>query len=126
MSNDLSSPSRRTLLQSIAIAGIAATLSRLGAISPAVAAANRLTFGTVGGTYLDTIKKVYVEEPGFARDNDVDIIWDARQGSTLLAKLMSSCGRPVYDTLQATPDYAAKASMSGCIVPYDRKLVTNL
>jgi spermidine/putrescine-binding protein len=49
-----------------------------------------------------------------------------QQGSTLLAKLMSSCGSPIYDTLQASPDYAAKASVSGCILPYDKKIVTNI
>ena len=77
MSTLVSTPaSRRVLLQSVAIAGVAATLARLGAIPPAVAAANRLTFGTVGGAYLDTIKKIYIEEPGFAKANDVDIVWD--------------------------------------------------
>jgi spermidine/putrescine-binding protein len=100
-------------------------MARLG-VTPASAAANRLTFGTVGGAYLETIKKIYVEEPGFAKAHDVDIVWDVQQGSTLLAKLMSSCGAPIYDTLQASPDYAAKASVSGCIQPYDPKVVTNL
>ncbi|HEX6961435.1 MAG TPA: hypothetical protein VF175_06175, partial [Lacipirellula sp.] len=117
---------RRALLKSVAVSGMAATLARLGAITPAQAAAHRLTFGTVGGAYLETIKKIYVEEPGFAKKYDVDIVWDVQQGSTLLAKLMSSCGSPIYDTLQASPDYAAKASVSGCIVPYDKKIVTNI
>lgn len=116
---------RRKVLQAAAAAGVAGGLG-LGLGGQAQAARNRLVVGTVGGAWLDGIKKIFVEDTGFAKKYDVDVVWDVQTDSVLISKAMSSCGRPIEDVLQAEPDRAARVAAMNCLTSLDPKIVTNL
>jgi putative spermidine/putrescine transport system substrate-binding protein len=122
-SGGLSQLGRRSVLQ--AAVGVAGGMG-LGLGHPAMAAHNRLVCGTVGGAWLDGIKKIFIEDTGFATKYDAEMVWDVQTDSVLISKALSSCGRPIDDVLQAEPDRAARVAAANCLVDYDEKIVTNL
>ncbi len=117
---------RREALQAGAVAALVPTLLQLGAITPAEAAETQLVFGSVGGAWLDGIKKIFVEQTGFEKQHAAKVVWDVQADASLITKALSSCARPVYDLLQVGVTGAAKLSVANCIAPYDRSIVTNL
>lgn len=117
---------RREALQAGAVAALVPTLLQLGAITPAAAAEAQLVFGTVGGAWLDGIKKIFLEQTGFEKQHGAKVVWDVQADTSLITKALSSCARPVYDLLQAGVTGAAKLSAANCVAAYDRSIVTNL
>lgn len=117
---------RREVLQAGAVAALVPALLQLGAITPAEAAETQLVFGTVGGGWLDGIKKIFLEQTGFEKRHDAKVVWDVQADTSLITKALSSCARPVYDLLQAGVTGAAKLSAAKCIAAYDRSIIMNL
>ncbi len=113
--------SRRTALRTAALGGLASMFA-----GPASAAGKRLVCGTVGGAWLEGIKKFFVEDTGFNQKYDADVVWDVQTDAAMITKVMSSCGHPVEDVLQAEPDRAARVAAMHCLVDLDPRIVTNL
>jgi putative spermidine/putrescine transport system substrate-binding protein len=122
----LQNVTRRQLLEAGAMTGMAAALGRYGAIAPAQAASSQIVFGTVGGAWLEGIKKIFIEDTGFDKENDAEIVWDAQSDAALITKSLASCGDPIYSLLQANAPGAARLTEAGCILPYDPQIVTHL
>jgi len=117
---------RREALTGTAMAGLAAALGKFGAITPAQAQSMELVVGSIGGAWLEGIKKIYVDETGFPEKHGAKVVWDAQSDSALVTKGLSTCGDPIYDLLQTSPAGAARLVEAGCIQPYDPSIVTNL
>lgn len=117
---------RRDALTGAAVAGLAATLGKFGAITPAQAQSTELVFGTVGGAWLDGVREIYITETGFSEKHNASVVWDAQNDAGLITKALSSCGDPIYDLLQASAPGAARLAEAGCVQAYDPSIVTHL
>ncbi|NGM86126.1 extracellular solute-binding protein [Parapusillimonas sp. SGNA-6] len=121
----LGAPQRRRLLKALSIAGLGGPLASLQAFSPAHAA-KPFVFGTTGGKFHEGTKEVFVENTGFRKRNSLELVYDIQNDSGIAAKVLASCGRPMYDIAQAVESNAARASLSGCLMDYDPSKVPNL
>lgn len=113
--------SRRAALRTAGLGGLASMFA-----GPAGAAGKRLVCGTVGGAWLEGIRKFFVEDTGFTQTYDADVVWDVQTDAAMITKVMGSCGHPVEDVLQAQPERAVRVAGMNCLVDLDPRIVTNL
>ncbi len=88
-------------------------------------AEDKVTIGTVGGSWGEAVKKSFVDRadlPGAQKDG---ILFDYAIDSVLSGKVIASCGRPNHTAVVVNASPGAQIGESGCAEPYDLEVVTN-
>ncbi|MCB2080557.1 MAG: extracellular solute-binding protein [Novosphingobium sp.] len=115
--------SRRSVLKG-AGAGVAA--AALTGIVPKAATtqARPFTWAATGGTWGDTLNKVFIEP--FAKANGLEVVHSAQLESVALSKALASCGNPPFEVTNGPQADMDLLNDSGCVEAYDPSIVTSL
>lgn len=114
--------SKRTALKVIG-AGALAPIG-FGLLAPAQAQGRPFTWAATGGTWGETIKRVFVDP--FAAAQGLQPVHSAQLESVAAAKILASCGNAPYDVSNGPqPDYVL-LNASNCLEPYDPAIVKGL
>jgi putative spermidine/putrescine transport system substrate-binding protein len=112
--------SRRSFLN----AGASATLA-FALDGPAHAEGQFVWAGT-GGTWGDTINRVFIQEPGFANKAKLEIVHSSQLESVAASKILASCGAAPYDVSSGSQVDYTLLDGAGCLELYDSSIVSNL
>lgn len=115
--------SRRSVLKGTAALAASAGLAPLVGGS-ALAQARPFTWASTGGTWGETLGRVFVEP--FATARGLETVHSAQLESVAMSKILASCGEPPFEVTngpQADMDLLNDAT---CLLPYDPSIVTSL
>ena len=116
---------RRDTLRVFGAASIGIALAERGLIMPANAQ-TPFVWAATGGTWGETIGRVFVEGAGFAEQTGLDPVHSAQLESVATAKVLSQCGQAPYDVSSGAQADAMLLQYGGCLESYDSSIVTNL
>lgn len=116
---------RRDALKLFGAASLSVALVEGGMLTPA-RAAGTFTWAATGGTWGETIRRVFVEGSNFADTTGLKTVHSAQLESVAASKVLAACGRAPYDVSSgAQVDYVLLDD-AGCLEAYDPEIVTNL
>lgn len=116
---------RRETLRIFGAASVGLALAEAGLVSPA-RAQGAFTWAATGGTWGETIGRVFVDGADFATQTGLETVHSAQLESVAAAKILAACGNAPYDVSSgAQVDYVL-LNDAQCLEAYDPALVTNL
>ena len=122
MKRSLSRRNALSLIGSTVIGGMAVDLP--GVLRRASAQNRPFTWAATGGTWGETLNKVFVEP--FAKANQLQPVHSAQLESVAASKLLASCGNPPFDVSDGPQADYDLLNDSHCLEPYDSSIVTSL
>lgn len=116
---------RRTALKMIG-GGAAAigAASMFGLPVPALAQQRKFIWASTGGTWGETLKRVFVDP--FAAANKLSAVHAAQLESVAASKILASCGNAPYDVSNGPQADFQLLNSANCIEAYDQAMLTNL
>jgi putative spermidine/putrescine transport system substrate-binding protein len=114
---------RRDFLRNSALSGGALAASSL--LPRAAFASTPFTLASAGGSWLEKIQKVFVEEAGFAAKNDVEMSYFTQVDAVMVAQAMSNVNTPVFDVLTTGKDFLDRLVAADVLLEIDKNIVTN-
>ncbi len=116
--------SRRAMLGHFGkMAGLVA-LAEAGLLNQAFAA-QRLNWASTGGTWGETIKKAFIDTPGWPAKANVDPVHTAQLETVSISKIIASKNNPPYDVTNNGPAEAVQLRDAGVALDYDLALIPN-
>ncbi len=122
MSNGISRREVLTMIGSSVMVGAALTSQSL--ITPAFAQSRPFTWAATGGTWGDTLRRIFVEP--FAKAQGLEAVHSAQLESVAASKILASCGNPPFDVSNGPQADYDLLNASSCLEAYDPSIVTGL
>lgn len=122
MTKDISRRTALAAMGSSVVAGLALPVS--APWTPARAQGRPFTWAATGGTWGDTLKRVFVEP--FAKAQGLEVTHSAQLESVAASKILASCGSPPFDVSNGPQADYDLLNDSKCLEAYDPAVVKNL
>ena len=113
--------SRRALLARMA--GLVA-VAEAGLLNQAFAA-ERFNWASTGGTWGETIKKAFIDTPGWPAKTGLEPVNTAQLETVSISKIIASKSNPPYDVSNNGPAEAVQLRDAGMALDYDLSLIPN-
>ena len=115
--------SRRRAMKTVS-AGIASTALAPTWLDSAQAQARPFTWAATGGTWGETLKRVFIDP--FAQAHNLQPVHSAQLESIALSKILASCGNPIFDVSNGPQADYDLLNDSKCLEAYDPGVVKGL
>jgi putative spermidine/putrescine transport system substrate-binding protein len=115
--------SRRRAMKTVG-AGIASAALAPSWLDSAQAQARPFTWAATGGTWGETLKRVFIDP--FAQAHNLQPVHSAQLESIALSKILASCGNPIFDVSNGPQADYDLLNDSKCLEAYDPGVVKGL